>query len=123
MNKIDAQSKSRVANTDLARTVAWGVLALYVIALLIAQQFVESVFVVSQGEKSQIISQQFKGDEHLLASLQEISNKKSSSEVVAELKELYISLGLTSPQLEVVQLSAEGDFMIREVHKNSRTSF
>lgn len=123
MNKIDAQIKSRVANTDLARTVAWGVLALYVIALLIAQQFVESVFVVSQSEKSQIISQQFKGDEHLLTSLQEISDKKPSTEVVAALKELYLSLGLTSPQLEVVELSAEGDFMIRETHKNSRTSF
>lgn len=123
VNQVNAQSKSKLANTDLARAVAWGVLALYVVTLLIAQQFVESVFVVSQSERSQIISQQFRGDDHLLLSLQDIANKKTSAEVVSGLKDLYLSLGLTFPQLEVVELSDNGDFMIKEVHKNSRTSF
>ena len=123
MDNISAQAKKHIATVDLLRSVAWGLLALYVVVLLVAQQFVVGVFVVSQSEKSQILSQQFQSNEHLLSSIQEISNKKTSAEVVEGMREFYQTLGLTLPPLEVVELGSASEFLVRETQKKSRTSF
>lgn len=123
MANISAQAKKQLATIDLLRSIGWGLLALYVVVLLVAQQFIVGVFVIPPEEKAQIIQQKFQENEKIVLSIREISDKKTSTEVMVGIKSLYDALGLSMPPLEVVNLNSSGDFIVREAQKKSRTSF